>query len=97
MNIAKEDFGVHCDGCGRMVHESDVVLRDEPWDPNAEICAFCKNAPLEREAYVRGFNRGMDMLAEAMTDAAKTSGLRRTLRPGICEECGIESCGQRHD
>jgi hypothetical protein len=65
MNVVKEDFNVHCDGCGRMVHEADVFARAEDWDPDCELCAFCKDKPEERAAFARGFNRGMDKLAEA--------------------------------
>ena len=72
---------VHCDGCGFNVEPCDARECDE-YIPvgHCSTCAKCVTEPLLRESYRRGFNAGLDALAEAVTGIVKNSNLRRQRR-----------------
>lgn len=58
-----------CDGCGFNVEREDVrKLADETIPRHCSECVKCTKNPELREAYRRGFNAGLDVLALAVTD-----------------------------
>jgi len=69
---------IHCNGCGFNVEPYDAR---EPTDwltaTHCETCRECEAEPRLRESYRRGFNAGLDRMAEAVTRIAKDSGLRK--------------------
>lgn len=68
---------VFCDGCGFHAEPEDVVTYDEHSDERCLVCLKCQATPALRESYRRGFNAGLDAMAEAVRHAASTSNLRR--------------------
>lgn len=71
---------LHCNGCGFNVEPYDArepVEYPDPENPQCETCKLCEEEPRLREAYRRGFNAGMDRLAEAVTRIARDSGMRK--------------------
>jgi len=73
---AAEGRMVHCDGCGFNVEREDVVAWVE-YSDRAETCKLCEAEPRLKESYRRGFNAGLDAMADAVTSIAKNSGLRK--------------------
>lgn len=64
---------VRCDGCGSSVEREQVVnYGDHPYDGkpdnnyHCDSCTGCTENPKLREAYRRGFNAGVDAMAEAV-------------------------------
>ncbi len=69
---------IHCNGCGLLVREEDVINRGEVWDTeHCETCRACVAMPETHEAYVRGFNAGLDAMADAVRHTAEKSALRK--------------------
>jgi hypothetical protein len=65
---------VKCRGCGFNVEQRDVQDWGE-FNIGCERCARC--TPDVREAYRRGFNAGLDALAESVVRAVKDSNPRK--------------------
>lgn len=68
---------VHCNGCGFNVEPEDGRQPTEYNETQCETCKLCEAEPRLRESYRRGFNAGLDRMAEAVTRIAKDSGLRK--------------------
>jgi hypothetical protein len=68
---------VHCNGCGFNVEPYDARQPTECTDSQCDTCRICEEEPRLREAYRRGFNAGLDRLAEAVTRIVKDSALRK--------------------
>lgn len=68
---------VRCDGCGFHVEHYDVVTAAEGTDERCEECAKCRATPALRESYRRGFNAGLDAMADAVRNVAEKSNLRK--------------------
>lgn len=68
---------IHCEGCGLFVLAVDAI-RIDPDHPNfCDACTSCTRFPVTREAYRRGFNEGLDKLAQAVMDMVEKSNLRK--------------------
>lgn len=70
-------YMVQCDGCGHFAEVDDVVEYVEHSDEKCLRCTRCERHPELRESYRRGFNAGLDALAEAVKIAVQGSNLRR--------------------
>ncbi len=73
---------VKCSGCGFHVEQREVLDWDEGDHTTPEhrtSCGRCSThcTPDVREAYRRGFNAGLDAMAESVVHTAKNSALRK--------------------
>ena len=58
---------VKCDGCGFNVEHEDVTtLAEQTLPGHCDTCTRCHGIPYVREAYRRGFNDGVNKMAEAV-------------------------------
>jgi hypothetical protein len=68
---------VHCNGCGFYCVSEDARTPTEYDESSCETCKLCEEEPRFRESYRRGFNAGLDRLAEAVEHVARSSNLRK--------------------
>lgn len=68
---------VKCNGCGFNVEQEDVVQMTEYSETHCDKCKTCQANPLMQESYRRGFNAGLDAMAEAVKQIASQSNLRK--------------------